>query len=68
MKWNSLFISIVFLLTAYIIYQWIKNRKPFSKENRDGPILPLYVQGWGVFIICVLMVIVFFLKSLPLEI
>lgn len=68
MNWKYFSIGIGFLLVAYFIYQRIKKGPASESTGWRGPTLSLYVQGWGVFILCVIGGIVFILKSLPTEI
>jgi hypothetical protein len=65
MNWKYLFIGIGLLIVAYLIYRGVKGGPASERNNWDGPIPSLYVQGWGAIILCVLTGIVLILKSLP---
>lgn len=64
MNWKYFFIGVGFLLVAYLIYRGIKGGPASEHTNWNGPILPLYVHGWGTMIICIIIGIAFILKSL----
>jgi hypothetical protein len=65
MNWKYFFIGIGFLVTAYLIYQGIKKGPASEKTNGNGPILPLYIQGWGSIFVCAICGVTFIIKSLP---
>ena len=68
MNWTDLAIGVGFLFVAYLIYQSIKNGPESEKTNWNGPILPVYVNGWGVIILCVIIAFFYILTSLPAQI
>ncbi len=69
MNSKDLFTGIGLLFAAYFIYRHLKKRDTASEKNNwDGPIPSLYVQGWGVFVLCIMGGIILILKSLPTRI
>ncbi|MBD1366340.1 hypothetical protein IDJ77_21180 [Mucilaginibacter sp. ZT4R22] len=68
MDWQYFFLGVGFLVAAYLIYRMNKGGPSSEKNGWMGPALPLYVQGWGVIIMCVMVGIAFILKSLPASI
>ena len=68
MDWKYFLIGLTFLVGAYWIYRGIKRGPASEKNNWQGPIPSLYVQGWGAMILCVIVGIGFILKSLPSQI
>ena len=66
MNWKYFVVGIGFLIVAYLIYKQLIKRGPASEKNNwDGPILSQYIQGWGAFILCLMVGIALILKSLP---
>lgn len=69
MNWKYLLTGVGLLITAYFIFRQLRKRGPASEKNNwDGPVPSLYIQGWGALIICAIVGIVLILKSLPARI
>jgi hypothetical protein len=64
MDWKLFFAGVGFLTAAYFIVRNLKREKPASeKTDWKGPVLSLYIQGWGAFILCIIVGIVFIIES-----
>jgi hypothetical protein len=60
------FSGAAFLLASFLLYYYLKRQKPSSEAtNWNGPILPQYVKGWGIAILCFILGVAFILKSFP---
>lgn len=68
MNWNYFLIGVGFLLVAGLIYKGTKGKRTSEENNWKGLNGRTYVQGWGTMILCILVGIVFILKSLPSQI
>lgn len=65
MNWKYFATGVSFLLIAYLIFRSLRRQGLASEKNNwEGPTLTLYVQGWGAFILCTIVGIVFVIKSL----
>lgn len=65
MEWDKFFIGIIFLLLAYFFYKTTKGKLASEKSDWKGLTLSLYVQGWGVVVLCLILGMGFIIKSWP---
>lgn len=67
MEWGKFFLGVLFLLLAYFFYKTTKGKLASEESDWKGLTLSLYVQGWGVVVLCLIGGIAFIIKSLPEE-
>ncbi|TAF44770.1 MAG: hypothetical protein EAZ64_06000 [Sphingobacteriales bacterium] len=69
MDWQDFLTGVGSLLLAKIMFRWVKDEKPSSKENNwIGPTQRTYFGYWSAIIMLILFGIVFVIKSLPSQI
>ena len=65
MDWKLFLMGVGFLTAAYLMYRWIKGKRPFSDTNPEGMVPSIYIQYWGALILSAIGGIVFVIESLP---
>jgi len=63
MHWKLFIAGIGFLTAAYLMYRWIKGKRPFSDTNSKGPVMSVYIQYWFGLILCAIGGIALFIES-----
>jgi hypothetical protein len=64
MNWKLFLLGVGFLTAAYLMYKWIKRKKPASeKTNGDSLVSAVFIQYWGALTMCAIVGIVFIIES-----
>jgi hypothetical protein len=63
MDWKLFFIGMGFLTVAYLMYKWIKGKRPISQTNFKGPVPSVYFQYWAAVIMCAIGGIIFIIEA-----